>query len=316
MDEDRIGTISECDCCPDETPLFPAITRVTCGKFLSKAIFAVSVRAEIPDDAESMSWLTVIRFRNYSGSSEKNVDCDFAGTWSSRETNEIAEASYVTTYDPTDDCTATVTASGTGTHTEQWRPDACEDPPDMAITYDRIENHTVVAHDLFWAGTTYTGTQDGSPISGGRIFVPPLFSFLSVGNYAYPDWVYTLDVTSTSVIQGTSRDGSIPNSPSFPGSITESFEHGFEDPDDYRLEVAFADAEDAPRFTQLRAKVYFRPAGGEEVFVADLEIDWKKGDPPVSTHAWPYPEIGTFRLGRVLVRHSRSGKFHHADYEP
>ena len=292
---------SECSCCPVREVPEPTITRLTCGVALSKTNFHTSVRSSIPDDAEDMYWLRLIRFANRGGTSSAQTDCS-PGTWVTKDERTETGAYLRDVYDPDDDCSMVQEAGGTATQTAQTRADPCGTPPDNTLTYDLSRSLTMRTDDDVW---DYTGTENGSAISGS---LSASTSWLYSGAYGYPSPTYSLAIGTSpiSVIQTATQSGTGTTSGT-DWAIDLSVDFGYDTPDDFRLEFAFTPAAD-DKFFQLRSILYFTPSGGPETEVGPVEVDWKTGDAPVVLQ-WAYTEIGSFRLGTVRVRHGKSGPF-------
>lgn len=305
-DDDKIlSQYTPCDCCEGDPAPTPSITRLTCGVLLAKGNFHTSVRADIPAEAEDMYWLKLIMVGNRSGTSSATVECS-PGVWVNQETASETGSYRHQVYDPAADCAMAEECGGTGTYTDQARVNPCGTPADNSLGYDEARTYTMRAAEYLW---DYTGTINGSAISGSNSGG----TLTALGAYSYPDHTHDLDIGSSpvSVIDTFSRSGSGTDS-STDWVIDETADFGYSDPDDYRLEF---DIPAATGLYQIRAAVYFTPAGGAESLVDDIAISWKSTMPP-EIYSYPYPAIGIFRLGTVKIRRGQSGPFTEFEVNP
>ena len=315
-DDSIVDYQSECACCAAPEVVEPSITRLTCGAALAKTSFDVSVRDDIPDEAEDMTWLRRVVFQRDGTHAERKYCVGTSGQTFS-ETNQSETGAYLwEVYDPEDDCAMAQEAGGTGATDYTFMPDACDDPPDLTVTSSSDKTYTLRtdAGSTLYGIWDWTGTVDGSPASGSIVGLP------LVNGYPGPAGggtrVFSAAVTSGPVaVLQTVNDSCVALADGTGGvhDVDYDIVFGYAVPDDYRLEFDFSAGTE--RFYQLRAPLYFTPAGGSESLVEVLEVDWVQGDDPVVL-SWEFAEIGSFRLSTVLVRAGKTGVFTEFEITP
>ena len=310
-----------CNCCTDDDCPAPQIDEDACGFTLSKSSFHVDVRDDIPDSAEKMRWLTYYRPRITEADIEYQIICDPTsgnpGNWYTRNKYTTTGFYYNQEYDPDDGCSLINTGGGSetslyehrGTYSSSEVTKACEVSPDNTVTDDRYESGTW-SYDDGDGRMEYdwTGTENGSPISGQKILGSSRFPAA-----AYPDAgdiTETLSMVTTGikVVETNIREWDVVDGRHYFGE--ETLEEGYANPH-FRYTVTVPTHAEV-LYMAIEAEVYFTPDGGSESLIDTEEIEWMAGDPSREFSFTPsYSDFGTFRV--VLARYRRSPVGHWTD---